>query len=183
MKVKKWVRLVLFRSYMACIGGLAVLIGAHLKWVVPDRVRSLVLGRAATRFLEKGKLDKAERYARELLSLAERFEDDDWNDGTAHHKGNLVLGRLALRSGAIEDAKAYLLRAGETPGGPALGSFGPNMSLAKELLEQGEREVVLDYFDLCARFWRIDYGRKALAYWRQVVISGKIPDFRANLHY
>ena len=57
--------------------------------------------------------------------------------------------------------------------------YGPNMSLAKDLLEKGERQVVLDYFALCRRFW--NYGR--LDDWSQQVKEGKIPDFGANLVY
>jgi hypothetical protein len=62
-----------------------------------------------------------------------------------------------------------------------MNSFGPNMSLAKDLLEKGEREVVLEYFELCRKFWKMDNGRRND--WSQEVKAGKIPDFGANLVY
>jgi hypothetical protein len=55
--------------------------------------------------------------------------------------------------------------------------YGPNMSLAKDLLEKGEKQGVLDYFALCRKFW--NSGR--LDEWSQQVTEGTIPDFGANL--
>ena len=62
-----------------------------------------------------------------------------------------------------------------------MNSFGPNMSLAKDLLEKGERDTVLQYFELCRKFWTMDYGK--LDEWSQEVRAGKIPRFGANLVY
>jgi hypothetical protein len=86
-----------------------------------------------------------------------------------------------VREGRIADAKRYLLEAGKNPGSPVLGSFGPNMSLAKDLLDKGQRDVVLEYFELCRKFWKMDRGR--LDQWSQEVKDGKTPDFGANLDY
>jgi len=58
----------------------------------------------------------------------------------------VILGRLALREGRIEDAKHHLIEAGRSPGSPQMDSFGPNVSLAKDLLERGEKEIVIEYF-------------------------------------
>jgi hypothetical protein len=55
------------------------------------------------------------------------------------------------------------------------------MMLAKELLEKGERKSVLEYFDLCVKFWTGDNGK--LSQWRTAVQSGEVPDFGANLRY
>jgi hypothetical protein len=74
------------------------------------------------------------------------------NNGDAIHHGNLVLGRFALKSGDVEKAKEYLLKAGQTSGSPVLCSGGPNMMLAKELLESGEREVVIQYLKALRQF-------------------------------
>jgi hypothetical protein len=95
------------------------------------------------------------------------------------HHGNLILGHVALRGGDIAAAKTYLLKAGETSGSPQLNSFGPNMALAKELLEQGEPDIVLKYFGLCGKFW----DGKELEEWTALVKGGLIPDFGANLVY
>ena len=92
-----------------------------------------------------------------------------------------VLVTAAFDAGEMEKAKACLLAAGHVHGDPALSSFGPNMSLAKELLEKGEREVVLQYFELCQKFW--PYGSRQLAAWKLAVEKGEVPQFGANLIY
>jgi hypothetical protein len=55
------------------------------------------------------------------------------------------------------------------------------MSLAQDLLTKGERDVVLEYFELCRHFWKMENGR--LTKWGQEVKAGRIPDFGANLVY
>jgi tetratricopeptide (TPR) repeat protein len=127
-----------------------------------------------------GEIDKASQYATELLQLVEQYPRD-WNYGNAIHHGNNVLGLVALWREDIEGAKQYLLKAGQTPGSPQLNSFGPNMSLAKALIEKGERDTVLQFFDLCRKFWKMD--RNSLSNWADEVKAGKTPNFGANLKY
>lgn len=138
--------------------------------------REKVLSDAAKLALEAGEVAKARGYAEEVLEKAGRGKGAD---GDGIHQGNLVLGRVALRAGDVEQAKRHLLASARTKGSPVLGSFGPNMSLAKELLEKGERQVVLDYFALCGLFWKDE----ELEAWTRKVEAGKIPDFGANLEY
>lgn len=116
----------------------------------------------------------------ELLKEAPQYVRD-WNYGNAVHKGNLALGRLALRDGDLKSARRYLLEAGKTPGSPQLDSFGPNMLLAHELFARGERTAILQYFDLCRRFWQM--GGEDLDKWTAQVKAGTPPDFGANLLY
>lgn len=139
-----------------------------------------LLTTVAAAALEAGKKEKADKYAIELLTQAPKLKKN-WNSGNAIQVGNLVLGRIALMSGDIEKARQYLLEAGKTPGSPQLNSFGPNMLLAKELLEKGERDVVLQYFELCGKFWTLHYGK--LEQWTTAVRKGAVPDFGANLVY
>lgn len=138
------------------------------------------LADVATSALEAGQIVKAEQYASELLEAAPKFTNS-WNYGNALHKGNIILGRVSLQRGDIVGAKQHLLAAGETPGSPQLDSFGPNMTLAKELLEKGEREIVLTYLQSCARFWKMHDGK--LQAWAATVKGGGIPDFGGNLLY
>jgi hypothetical protein len=138
------------------------------------------LNDAAKESFVVGHIDDARQFATELLRAAEDYPRD-WNYGNAIHDGNMVLGRIALREGRVEDATHFLLAAGRTRGSPQLDSFGPNMSLAKDMLEVGEREPVLEYFDLCRRFW--DLGGKSLDNWAKEVRAGTVPDFGANLVY
>jgi hypothetical protein len=90
-------------------------------------------------------------YTQELLLLLPKYKGTR-KDGDAIQDANLVLGRIAVREGNIEAAKNYLIAAGKSPGSPVMDSFGPNMTLAKDLLEKGKRDTVLEYFMLCREF-------------------------------
>jgi tetratricopeptide (TPR) repeat protein len=127
---------------------------------------------------DAGDLDKARAYAERLLTESGRLRG---NFGNAVHKGNLIMGRIAVRQGRLAEAVTFLRASGETPGSPQLDSFGPNMSLAKDLLERGETDAVLDYFELCRVFWKM--GGARLDAWSREVRAGTIPNFGANLRY
>jgi hypothetical protein len=123
-----------------------------------------------------------EKLALEYLDLAKNFSSD-WNYGNAIHHANLVLGMIKLENDDLESAKDYLLRAGKTKGSPQLKSFGPNMSLAKNLLEFGEKEVVLEYLELVKKFWNPIFSFFKVRKWRRIIKQGSIPNFGANNIY
>ena len=77
---------------------------------------------------------------------------EGWNQGNRTHFGNVTLGRIALAEGNVEEAR-YRLVAAATIGGPSqLNSFGPDKTLAEELLDAAEREVPLKNVELCSSF-------------------------------
>jgi hypothetical protein len=55
------------------------------------------------------------------------------------------------------------------------------MTLARDLLQRGESESVLEYFTLCRAFWKM--GSKTLDTWSATVRKGETPNFGANLLY
>lgn len=128
--------------------------------------------------IDEGKIGEANAYAKELLDLAPKYRDS-WDYGNVIHRAHIALGRIALRRNNINEAKEQLLKAGRISGSPQLRSFGPNMLLAKELLEKGERNVVLEYIDLCSQFWTSDKAK--IKIWQDIIRRGRIPDFGANL--
>lgn len=136
--------------------------------------------RSAPTEFSKGKLDRAESIANQLLKEAPNWEKN-WNYGNAIQAGNIVLGRIALRRGEVNSAKKYLIAAGNTPGSPQLNSFGPDMTLARDLLAKGEKDVVLEYFDLCSRFWESSFSK--LNEWRSDIREDRLPKFGPNLKY
>jgi hypothetical protein len=134
--------------------------------------------------LTAGDKAKAAAFARELMALGEELKSRPGFGpglyGDAMHVGNLVLGHLALAEGDVGTAGEHLLAAGRVPGSPVLKSFGPHFLLAKQLIEKGEREKVVEYFDLCAKFWDREDGR--LAKWKEAVRRGVMPDFGFSRH-
>lgn len=153
---------------------------AELKAASSPAERYYALNDAAKESFVLGKVEDARKYADELLTLS-TSHTRDWNYGNAIHDGHMVLGRIALQENKVEEARQHLLKAGGTPGSPQLNSFGPNVSLAKDLLDKGEREAVLKYFELCRAFWRM--GQKQLDEWTEQVKDGKVPNFGPNLVY
>ncbi len=139
--------------------------------------RMYALNTASKAAMDAEAFDKARRFANDLLKQV--ADPPDVRDGQAFHDGHVVLGRVALKDGDLQQAKAHLLQAGRTPGGDTLTSFGPNMSLAKDLAERGERDTVITYLELCRSFWQ----RPQLNQWIQTLKDGKIPNFGANLVY
>jgi hypothetical protein len=138
------------------------------------------LGGAAKSRFEAGDFEAARAHISELLGMLAVFVDD-WNYHQAAATVQIVLGRLALQEGNIEAAKRHLTEAGRSDGSPTMSSFGPNMSLARDLLLAGEKQSVLDYFQACSKFW--ERGSDRLDEWAMYVNAGRIPDFGANLDY
>jgi tetratricopeptide (TPR) repeat protein len=151
-----------------------------LRLTKSDMDRAYSLPDVAKFAYEANDLVKARDYATELLTKYGRVKDSH-NYEDAIHYGNMVLGRIALKKGDTSGAKAYLLESGKTPGSPHLKTYGPSMILAKELLEKGERQAVIDYFHLCAKFWEGERGR--LKEWEGIVKRGGMPDFDSTLYY
>ncbi len=168
-----------------------------VSWLVPVTCGLSIAGcvggpssRAASRFYAltretkasfgKGDYATARKDAQALQAEMGRFKEN-WNYGNAVHASNIVLGRLALRDGKVQDAKRYLLAAGATPGSPQLDSFGPNMALAEDLLKKGEKDVVLKYFAECTKFWDREFSE--IGKWTADVKAGRSPEFGANLQY
>lgn len=120
--------------------------------------------------------EKAVEYANDLLRSAAE-DTTDWFYGNAVHQGNLVLGAVAFAKGDVNQAALFLVRAGRTPGSPQLNSFGPRMGLARDLLEAGQRDAVVEYLELCGRFWQ----KETVDAWIRTIEAGGMPDFGTNL--
>ena len=139
-----------------------------------DPERTFLQEGLATAAFRAGHYSDARTYAEAMLTAPRTRRNE------SHvHKANIVLGRVALAEDDVARAKHHLLAAGQVSGAPTLGSFGPNMRLAADLLERGEQEVVLEYFELCSNFWAND----KLKDWAALVKGGRTPDFGANLNY
>jgi tetratricopeptide (TPR) repeat protein len=96
-------------------------------------------------------------------------------DKTAVQRSNTILGRTALRSGDIAGAKQYLLDSSGPLAEKDVSISGPTLVLAKELLQHGEREVVLQYLDNCLSLW--PRGEGVLQLWIADIKNGKTPNF------
>src|SRR5690349_13482114 len=86
-----------------------------LKAANSPELRFYTLPAAAKESFAAGKIEDARTYAQELMGLLPDFRQNrSYPD--AVHDGNMVLGRIALHEGRIEEAKHYLIEAGQTSG-------------------------------------------------------------------
>ncbi|MBU2529249.1 hypothetical protein KKF70_07710 [bacterium] len=140
-----------------------------------EHERYHALNDAAKSHFEDKKYDKARTYANELLILAEK-QKTGCNYGDAIYDSHLILGRLAVLDNDITAAKNHLLSAVKTPGSPTLNSFGPNMSLAKDLLEKGQKESVIKFLNECKKFWDVQCREDKIGEWIEEIENDKIPN-------
>ncbi len=143
-----------------------------------EEEKAILLSRLPVSAFEAGDFKNARVWAAEVLNQA--ATNQSWMMADPVHHAHIVLGRIALINGDVAEARQRLVQAGRTSGSPVLNSFGPNMTLAKDLLEKGERDAVIKYFELCANFWK-DQGK--LQQWTARVRAGEIPEFGGNLLY
>ena len=130
-----------------------------------------MLAGVANAALESNEIHKAERYAKELLIITPKYMDDPYY-GTAIHLSNIILGRIAIIRKDIKKAKELLLKAGASPRSQRINMFGPNMSLAVELLKLKERKTVIEYLEACKKFWK----EKKINEWIKDIKAGEIPE-------
>lgn len=130
---------------------------------------------------KSGDLRKANELGEEILISAERYRKMSSAYGNALFYGHFVAGWVALSRGDEVGAAKELLRAGETPGSPVLRSYGPDMSLAKRMLDSGDRKTVIAFLRRCQSFW--PEGAKRLEEWIGIIEHGGTPEFGANLVY
>lgn len=141
-----------------------------------------ILIRLAPAALVAGDSEAARKYSQELIRIAESDTSKVKDDSLPVHIANTVLGLIAIKEGKIDEAKVHLFASTKFNvhpkliASPVLVSFGPNMDLARALLERNERDAVLKYFDLCSKFWKDPNGK--LPIWREVVGNGGVPDFK-----
>jgi hypothetical protein len=144
--------------------------------------RFLKLPMVALYAVDAGALEKARNYSTELFALAAAPEAG-WTAmwrAYAVHIGHAVAGRLDLRNGDLAGAKAHLAEASEAYGGTDMGSLRPEMSLASELLDRGEKAAVLAYLAVSGKSWKLDKGRTAT--WTALIEQGKRPSFVLSTH-
>lgn len=122
---------------------------------------------------------EAEAIAHRAIQLASLFVEN-WNAGNALFAGHTVLGLLALRRGDVELAIQELHTSAKNRGSPQLGSFGPTMRLAKELVELGKTEEVIAFLNQCLAFWKL--GGPWVEVWEKKIRRGLVPNFFMSLH-
>jgi hypothetical protein len=130
------------------------------------RVRDTLAENMAEKYFRAGDFRGAGALARISLQSS---------DGGVIRRANTLLGRIALRSGDITGARRYLLESEKRKHSRHGFESIPSMALAKELLENEERDIVVEYLEDCVALWP-QLG-DVLHSWIAVIKKGKIPNF------
>jgi hypothetical protein len=96
-------------------------------------------------------------------------------DRTAPQRANTILGRVAIRTGDLAEARRFLLDSSDPKAEDDVSLAGPSMVLAKELLEEGDRDSVIQYLTNCITLW--PRGENVLQLWIGDIERGKTPNF------
>jgi tetratricopeptide (TPR) repeat protein len=91
------------------------------------------------------------------------------------HLGNTRLGNIAVRQGDTKTAISYLDKSTVISDSVLLSEAGPDLSLARKLLEEGEIEAVLRFISQCERFNFEPRHKRVLKYWREKIGAGEMP--------
>ncbi len=164
----------------------AIATGERIHKTPPDKLSQsdqlLLLRRQMETAFWDRKMDEAESKARELLALAEQSTNAP-DYGNEIFFANLSFGYLALQRGEKSQAARYLLSASGAPPTDRLRNESIDMTLARQLVDWGEREAVAQFLDRCARF---NHRGKELAEWAAQIRKGINPDitpYHRSGHY
>ena len=89
--------------------------------------------------------------------------------GDALHQINIAKGWLALRDADDKSAIHFLIESTKVKGSPLLSSFGPDMTMVRELYKRGKIQATLDYLTLSESFWKSDSAKDNRAVWRTLI--------------
>lgn len=140
-----------------------------------------------------GDYELAKKHAQDWLKASEQLQQEPapathnervtrkWDRGEAIHDANMILGEIALSEGKPKEAGKFLVEAGKVTDGLTLTSYGPDLALANDLLDEGEHQAVLTFFEECHVFWKI--GRDSLTQWTKDIQAGRKPDFGPGFHF
>jgi hypothetical protein len=158
-----------------------------------ERTKSAFLQKLTRAAFWAGNYAQARTYAHDWLRVSAQLEQASApltqnqrfaraaDRGDAIHDANMILGEIALSEGRIKEAGGFLIEAGKATNGWTLTSYGPDLALANDLLDQGERQAVLTFFEECRVFWKIGHDR--LSQWTTAVQAGRKPDFGPGFHF
>jgi hypothetical protein len=108
-------------------------------------------------------------------SYASRLLRDHGDSGDVIYTGNLILAQAALDTNDLAGAKQHLLAAAATPGSKTIEQTGIDTTIARVLLERGEKDAVLEYLHRGRVLW--PKGVPAITRWENAIKAGRKPNF------
>lgn len=138
---------------------------------LPER-RVEALSYLAEMKLEDGNLPEARQFAEELAKAPPQAQDIGL-PGSATHQAHILLGLIYIRENRLDDAARNLQSAVRAPISRRMRLRGPDLRLAKGLLDQGRHPPVIEYLEWCKTFWPENDGK--LDRWITELKAGRAP--------
>ena len=139
------------------------------------------------RAYDDGDYEQVLKDGQNLLKLPQRYSEHFWY-GDLLHSANIAMGKSSLAMGKVRQAEKYLLdsvsdkyiRSSKVGTfSPVLDSFGPDTTLAYELLKRGRVKTVIKYFEQTKKFWKeTDYNNmsEVIRTLKQDGVHAELPD-------
>jgi hypothetical protein len=108
-------------------------------------------------------------------SYASKLLREHGDSGDAIYTGNLILAQAALDTNDLAAARRYLLAAASTPGSKTIEQSGIDTTVARVLLQRGEKDAVLEYLHRGRALW--PRGAQAITRWENAIRGGRQPNF------
>jgi hypothetical protein len=109
------------------------------------------------------------------LLLHEHGTPGDPEYGNTIYTANLILSQAALVKNDVPSAKHYLFEAAAAPNALTAEQVGLDTSVAQILLQRGERDAVMKYFEQGRHLWPL--GGAQITRWQNVIRAGRMPNF------
>lgn len=88
-----------------------------------------------------------------------------------YHRTNIARGWLALAAKNEQKAIDFLIASASIPfpTSAVLASFGPDMTLLRELYRRGHTQSTLDYLEAVQTFWNTERALKKIKIWKKMI--------------
>jgi hypothetical protein len=119
--------------------------------LLPDNAKPGIRAEMAVAEFAAGDDRSTERDARTLA--------DTPSNPNEYDLGQTLLGRLAIARGNAAEAKRRLLASLKPPAKFKNPVFEPNMTLAQDIYDAGDKDAVLEFLEASRNVWKFDRGR------------------------
>src|SRR5207253_1306425 len=111
-------------------------------------------------------------------SYAEKLLREHAHSGDAIYTANLILSQTALDRNDLAASKRYLMEAAATTGAKSIEQNGLDTSVVRNLLQRGERDIVLEYLNRGRTLW--PQGVQFITRWEGQIKAGRMPNFNTR---
>lgn len=120
--------------------------------LAPDSAKPGILQNLLAAEFNAGDDAAAERDANLLLSMAPK-------NANAYNAAQTTLGRIAASKGDLSEAKSRLMASVRVPAAIKNPVFQPEMTLAQDIYDAGDKDAVLEFLEASRTVWKFDRGR------------------------